>query len=157
MERKERQRTVETSVGMHSAPRQSRTPVKLFLVEDSALIRERLAEELASAGRIEVVGAAETQSAAIAALRDLPCDAIILDLDLKQGNGFEVLKRVRANHRGPRPLVIVFTNYVYPHYRNESMRLGADFFFDKAQDFDRLRETIEKFLPADGGGPSRVP
>jgi len=140
--RQERQRTVE---------RQSRTPVKLFLVEDSALICERLSEELASAGRIEVVGTAETESAAIAELQGLQCDAIILDLDLKQGNGFGVLKWVRAGHRGPRPLVIVFTNYSYPEYRNESMRLGADFFFDKGQDFDRVRETIEKFLPADGG------
>ena len=100
-----------------------------------------------------MVGIAETESAAIAALRGLACDAIILDLDLKQGNGFEVLKWVRAGHRGPRPLIIVFTNYVYPQYRNQSMRLGADFFFDKAQDFDRLRETIDKFLPADGGRP----
>lgn len=134
---------------MHSPLSQSRTPVKLFLVEDSALIRERLAEEIASAGRIEVVGAAETEFGAIAALQDLQCDAIILDLDLKQGNGFEVLKWVRAAHRGPRPLIIVFTNYVYPQYRNQSMRLGADFFFDKAQDFDRVRETIEKFIPTD--------
>ena len=135
---------------MHSRLRQSRTPVRLFLVEDSALIRERLAEELVSAGRIEVIGTAETQIAAIAELQELQCDAIILDLDLKQGNGFEVMRWVRASHRGPRPLIIVFTNYSYPEYRNESMRLGADFFFDKGQDFDRLRETIEKFLPADG-------
>lgn len=135
---------------MHSPLRQSRKPVKLFLVEDSALIRERLAEEFASAGRIEIVGNAETESEAIEALQDLQCDAIILDLDLRQGNGFEVLKRVRSDRRGPRPLIIVFTNYVYPHYRNESVRLGADFFFDKARDFDRVRETIERFTPTHG-------
>ena len=117
--------------------------LRVFLVEDSVLIRERLGEDIASAGRIEVVGYAETEAAAVAALQAHPCDVIILDLDLKQGNGFEVLKSVRADHTGPRPLVIVFTNYVYPHYRSQSVRLGADYFFDKARDFDRVREVIE--------------
>ncbi len=117
--------------------------LRVFLVEDSALIRERLGEDIASAGRIEVVGYAETETAAIAALHELHCDVIILDLDLRQGNGFEVLKSVRAERTGPRPLVIVFTNYVYPHYRNQSVRWGADFFFDKARDFERVREVIQ--------------
>ena len=126
-------------------------PLKVFLVEDSTLIRERLAEALSSSGRVEIVGHADDQSSAIAALREAPCDAVVLDLDLKQGNGLEVLKSLRAG-KGVRtpPVVIVFTNYVDPHYRAQSMRLGANFFFDKARDFDRVREIIEK-LAVPGG------
>ena len=121
-------------------------PIRVFLVEDSAAIRERLNEGVASEGRIDVVGFAETEADAIAALNELDCDAVVLDLVLRHGNGIEVLKSVRARHPGARPLVVVFTNYVYAHYRNQCARLGADYFFDKARDFDRVREVIEDLI-----------
>ena len=123
-------------------------PLRVFLVEDSALIRERLSEDIASPGQIEISGYAETQNDAIAALHEQRCDAIVLDLDLREGNGFEVLKSVRAEPLDPKPVVIVFTNYVYPHYRSQRVNLGADYFFDKARDFDRVREVIQDLARA---------
>ena len=143
-----RLRSIEGSANAPVCMPRSLNALRVFLVEDSALIRERLGEDIASAGRIDVVGYAETEAEAVAALHERQCDVIILDLDLRQGNGFEVLKSVRADPAGPRPLVIVFTNYVYPHYRSQSVRLGADYFFDKARDFDRVREVIEDLARA---------
>lgn len=121
--------------------------IKVFLVEDSALIRERLIEGFASAA-IDIVGYADTESQAMTQLDGAPCDAVVLDLELRQGNGLRVLQWIRSR-RGGQPLVIVFTNYVYPYYRAQSMQFGADHFFDKAQDFDRVRETIEALAPTD--------
>jgi len=148
LEWQRRLRSIEGSANAPVCMTRTLNALRVFLVEDSSLIRERLGEDIASAGRIEVVGYAETEDAAIAALHEQQCDVIILDLDLRQGNGFEVLKSVRADPAGPRPLVIVFTNYVYPHYRSQSVRLGADYFFDKARDFDRVREVIEDLARA---------
>ena len=143
-----RLRSIEGSANAPVCMPRSLNALRVFLVEDSALIRERLGEDIASAGRIDVVGYAETEAEAVAALQERQCDVIILDLDLRQGNGFEVLKSVRSDPAGPRPLVIVFTNYVYPHYRSQSVRLGADYFFDKARDFERVREVIEDLARA---------
>jgi len=64
-------------------------PLRVFLVEDSATIRDRLIETISSLGNIEVVGHAETEAAAIAALQAEPCDAVVLDLQLREGLGFK--------------------------------------------------------------------
>ena len=128
-------------------------PLKVFLVEDSRFIRERLIEEIASTRETEFVGCAETESEAVEKLSKLDCDAIVLDINLARGSGFEVLKSVRANH-ARRPQVIVFTNFAYPFYRQLTMKMGADFFLDKATDFNRLLEIIIGLPAADGAAPN---
>ena len=128
-------------------------PLKVFLVEDSKFIREHLIEEIASTRKTEFVGCAETQSEAVEKLSKLDCDAIVLDINLARGTGFEVLKSVRANS-AHRPQVIVFTNYAYPFYRQYAMEMGADFFLDKATDFNRLLKIIEGLPAADGAAPA---
>jgi DNA-binding NarL/FixJ family response regulator len=115
--------------------------LKVFLVEDSQFLRERLIEEIASTRESEIVGCAETASEAVEKLSQLDCDAVVLDINLARGSGFEVLRSVRAN-RAVRPRVIIFTNYAYSYYRQLTMEMGADYFLDKATEFDRLLEII---------------
>lgn len=128
-------------------------PLKVFLVEDSRLIRERLIEEIACARDTEFVGCAETESEAVEKLGNLECDAIVLDINLTRGSGFEVLRSIRAN-RARWPQVIVFTSYAYPYYRRLTMELGADFFLDKAKDFKMLLEIIKGLPAANGAAPN---
>ena len=128
-------------------------PLKVFLVEDSRLLRERLIEEIASTRETEFVGCAETESEAVEQLSRLECDAIFLDINLARGTGFTVLRYVRGN-RADRPQVIVFTNHAYPFYRKLTMEMGADFFLDKATDFNRLLEIIGRLPAADDPVPS---
>lgn len=121
-------------------------PVKVLLVEDSAIIRQRLAESINQPGRIEIVAQVESEGEALQALRDMPCDAVVLDLQLKQGSGLGVLKSQR-NQQGER-VYIVFTNYDFPHYRTKSAQLGAAYFFDKAREHGRVREVLEDMARA---------
>lgn len=125
-------------------------PLKVFLVEDSPLTRERLIEEIACARETEFVGCADSEADAVEQLSKLDCDAVVLDINLARGNGFVVLKSVRAN-RPHRPRIIVFTSYAYPYYRHLSMEMGADFFLDKATDFKLLLQIIEGLPAADDG------
>jgi len=137
---------------MQPAGDRPQRPLRLFLIEDSHLIRERLIEEIACIRETEFVGCAETASEAVEKLSNLECDAIVLDINLAQGNGFDVLKSVRANRvRWPR--VIVFTSYAYPFYRQLTMELGANFFLDKAKDFKLLLEIIKELPAADDAAP----
>jgi DNA-binding NarL/FixJ family response regulator len=128
-------------------------PLKVFLIDDSELIRERLIEAIASTRDTEFVGCAETESEAVEKLGELECDAIVLDINLARGSGFEVLRSVRAN-RAHRPKVIVFTSYAYDFYRQLTMDMGADFFLDKATDFKRLLQIIEMLPTADSAAPN---
>jgi DNA-binding NarL/FixJ family response regulator len=115
-------------------------------VEDSAVIRERLTETISSIEHVEVVGHAETEADAIAALQAAACDAVVLDLQLKEGHGFNVLKALRSPSAGRRIIVLVLSNYATPQYRGRSMEIGADYFFDKSREYDRLCEVLEELV-----------
>jgi DNA-binding NarL/FixJ family response regulator len=118
------------------------TRLRVVIVEDSAMIRARLSETLAEIPNVEIVGQAETEAGALALLGGLTWDVAILDLQLKQGTGLGVLKKLREEGRPDKAKIIVFTNYAFPQYRDRSMFFGADFFFDKSREFNRVREVV---------------
>jgi DNA-binding NarL/FixJ family response regulator len=119
-------------------------PLRVLIVEDSKRLREQLGESISTPGRIEVIGYAETEAEALEILAEAPCDAVVLDLQLRQGNGLAVLKALRASTSGQRVTVIVLTNFAFPHFRDRSLKLGANYFFDKAREYDRVREVLEE-------------
>lgn len=124
-------------------------PVRVVLVEDSPIIRERLEEALAAPGMIEIVGRADGELAAIEALDTTAWNALVLDLWLKQGTGLGVLKAAR-DRRPPGAIVIVLTNYALPRVRDATLALGADHFFDKMRESHRVREVLEDLAAARG-------
>jgi DNA-binding NarL/FixJ family response regulator len=125
-------------------------PLRVLIVEDSKRLREQLGESICTPGRIEVVGYAETEAEALEILTEAPCDAVVLDLQLRQGNGLAVLKALRASASGQRVTVIVLTNFAFPHFRERSLKLGANYFFDKAREYDRVREVLEELAARTG-------
>ncbi|MEO8346239.1 MAG: response regulator transcription factor [Betaproteobacteria bacterium] len=127
--------------------------LRVVIVEDSVIIRARLLETLLEIPDLEVVGQAETEADALALLRAGAWDAVVLDLQLKQGTGLGVLKTLKQLNRAAHTKIIVFTNYAFPQYRDRSMTLGADFFFDKAREFDRVREVLTSLA----GGNESLP
>lgn len=114
--------------------------VKVFLVEDSPLLRSRLATMLAAIPGTESAGQAEGADEAIREILATQPDVVVLDLHLKQGNGFDIL---RAVHKAAPAIVFyVLTNYPAEGYRLSAQRLGAQGFFDKSHEIDRLREAL---------------
>jgi DNA-binding NarL/FixJ family response regulator len=67
---------------------------------------------------------------------------IILDLHLKQGTGFGVMRALATTQLKPR--IIVLTNYDLPEYKNAAIALGATHFLDKARDYGRLPEVLHE-------------
>jgi len=55
-----------------------------------------------------------------------------------------VLQEIKRDK--PSCKVIVLTNYPYREYRKKCMELGADFFFDKATEFDKIPEVLERLI-----------
>jgi DNA-binding NarL/FixJ family response regulator len=68
--------------------------IKIYIVEDSSVIRENLIDALHENAPIEVVGTAEDERTALTWLRDRShaCDLAIVDIFLKNGSGLGVLK-----------------------------------------------------------------
>lgn len=119
-------------------------PLRVFLVEDSAVLRDHLVESLGSLSGVRIVGTSDTEESAIDALRTLQCDVVILDLQLKQGNGLNVLKAIRQSESPQhKKLLVVLTNYAFSLYRHRCLQAGADFFLDKAREYERLLQVLE--------------
>src|SRR5687767_15923228 len=103
--------------------------IKVFVADDSIVLRERLLEMLCEIPGVEVLGCAGEGLHAINCIRQLKPDAVVLDIQMPCGTGLDVLKNIKRDGGGP--LVIVFTNFPYPQYRKRAMESGAEFFFDK--------------------------
>ena len=118
--------------------------VRVFIVEDSPLIRRRIIDNLNSLGGFDVVGFAEGEGAAIAAIAEMHPDVVITDIRLKEGNGIEVVRHVRQSGLASRPKIYVLSNYANPEYRKQCELVGADAFFDKSGEYDRFLEALQK-------------
>ena len=114
--------------------------LKVFIADDSDLVRERLAVIIAELGNAELVGYAEDVPEAITAIRRLRPDVAILDIRLPSGNGIQILEATKAD--GLSPLIIMLTAFPFPQYRKRCMEAGADFFFDKLTEFERVAQVI---------------
>lgn len=113
---------------------------KVFLVEDSPLVRERLAQMLAALPGTRVVGLASGVQEAISGILAAKPDLVLLDLSLDQGSGFDVLRAVHGKEPGI--AVYMLSNFASEPYRRHAERLGALGFFDKSTDFERVRELL---------------
>lgn len=128
--------------------------MKIVIVDDSVVIRERLKRLLAEVGGVEIAGEAASAVEGVIVAEQTRPDVIIVDLSMPGGSGLEVLSRMKQCARPP--FVAVCTNHPYEPYRKRCQALGADFFFDKSQEFPRLLSTLAA-LAASGGAERPAP
>jgi DNA-binding NarL/FixJ family response regulator len=147
-----RQKTNSTFYGIRKFMDSTRqtAPLKVFLVEDSLAIRARLAETIRGIEGASLVGEAGTVGGAIAGIRSTDPGAVILDLQLEDGSGLEVLRAVHP--ASPAIHVAVLTNYATDQHRRACMSAGAEFFLDKSSDFPRIREIVLEWTARPAGG-----
>lgn len=122
--------------------------IKVFIVDDSPIVRERLSTMLNELTGIEMVGQAENVAEAVSAIPKLQPDVVILDIRLPGGSGIDVLRTVKRG--GSSPVIIVLTNYSFPGYRQKCLQAGANFFLDKSTEFDQIPQLFER-LKQDSG------
>lgn len=113
--------------------------LRVFLVDDSVQICQRVAERLADNG-MQVVGQAQTPQGAIAGILDTNPDVVVLDVQLQDGNGLQVLRAVRPMLA--RVAFVVFSNNAASAYRERYVREGASCFLDKSNEFNELAPAI---------------
>jgi len=118
--------------------------VKLLLVDDSGIMRERIVRVVSRFRDITIVEEAEDVATAVKGISKHSPDIIILDLRVRGGSGLDVLKRTVKGK--DYTLAIVLTNYPFPEYREKCAGLGADYFLDKATEFEDIPEILDRFL-----------
>jgi two-component system, OmpR family, response regulator len=133
------------------SPRQ----LSVLLVEDSRVLAERLRETLLSVPGVQLAATVDSEADAVAALQREPLDVILLDLHLRQGTGFGVLRAIPGS-KAKNVVVIVLTNYDLAEYRRAAAALGASHFLDKLRDFDRLPTLLQEIGGSDPSGSESV-
>src|ERR1700693_1746484 len=118
--------------------------VKVLLGEDSAVLAEILSEALSELPEVDLVGVVDSETEAFRLIAQERVDLIFLDLQLKQGTGFGILRSLADMHPAPRSVVL--TNHDLPEYHTAAMALGATYFLDKARDFHRLPEIVRAII-----------
>lgn len=110
--------------------------MRVLVVDDSAAIRTRLLQMLREVCGPESVLEAESADEAIDVVARESIDVVVLDLHMPGKNGLAIIAELKG--RATAPVVVVLTNHPNEHLRRECLVLGADFFFDKAREFDEL-------------------
>lgn len=131
---------VACAVAGDTAVVKSPTAAKVFIVDDSPLIRTGLRDLLADLDGVKIVGEAETAADAIAAILKLQPACVVLDFQLRDGTGLDVLRAVHP--LAPDIAFIVLTNHPTPQYRRLCIAAGAQWFFDKSTEFKKIKHAI---------------
>ncbi|MCO4862965.1 response regulator [Cupriavidus sp. WGlv3] len=117
--------------------------LNVLLIEDSAVLRGMLLEYLKDFPFIENVDWADTEALALRLLAASEYDVAIVDLQLRQGNGINVLRAMQRAGTGT--VRIVYTNHAQLEmYRRQCAEAGADYFFDKSLELEQVFRVIEE-------------
>ncbi|MBN2140580.1 MAG: response regulator [Desulfovibrionaceae bacterium] len=113
---------------------------KVLLIDDEVDFLKNLSERMTMRGM--EVSVAKSGSSAVAAIDEESYDAIVLDLQMPDMDGIEVLKYIKTNR--PEMQVILLTGHASLEKGIEAMKLGAMDFMEKPADINTLTERIKK-------------
>ena len=114
--------------------------MRVVIVEDSPIVRQRLEDLLGTVPGMNVVGQAKGVSEAMDVIGRTSPDVVILDLRLKDGTGMMVLEMVKKIR--PATRVVILTNHGTEEHRIKAQALGVDRFLDKTADFDQIPAAV---------------
>lgn len=117
--------------------------MNVFIVEDSPLMYARIAQAVKAIDGLLVSGAASDAEGALAAIRDSSPDALIVDIQLREGSGLDVLKQIKSER--PEIKTLVLSNSATLPYQQAAAAAGADYFLDKSTEFGQLAGILKKW------------
>lgn len=112
--------------------------MKLLIVEDSNPVSVRLKRAFGGIAALDIVFA-DRIALALERFHTLQPELVILDIDLPDGNGMDLLQTIKRER--PATRVMMFSNH--DDFRQRCKTRGADYFFDKSEEFEGLAATVQ--------------
>jgi DNA-binding NarL/FixJ family response regulator len=116
--------------------------MKILIADDNIRFRTKLASILGEMEGIDIIGQTGDVAETLESIQRMKPDAIILDIHMPGGNGFDVLTVAKANR--PAPMVIMLTVGPRSEYQTESFLLGADYFFEKSSELRTMAGMLKR-------------
>ena len=117
--------------------------MQVIIADDSVLIRERLQEMLSISGKVEIVGSFDNGTDSLEALRNLKPDLAIVDIKMPGLTGLQVLTEIRKENKTLQFIILTF--HASDYYRQMALEAGADYFFSKVDDFEKVAEVVNEY------------
>lgn len=118
--------------------------MKVLIADDSGLILDRLEEMLSMHKQAEIVASLKNGTEALEALRTLKPDLAIIDIKMPGLSGLEILNEIRKYDDTIKFIILTF--YTSDYYRQQAIQAGADYFFNKADDFDKVSLVVSDMI-----------
>lgn len=116
--------------------------MKVFIAYGLEVVRERLKVMLGELKDVQIIGETEDYAEAAESILRLKPDGVILDVHLSGGGGIEVLEEIEKNE--PSPVVIMLANHPSFEYRKICQELGANYFFDRSTELDKIVDLLRR-------------
>jgi len=112
--------------------------VRVLIVDDEALARAYLAEQLAEVADIEIVGQAANGFDAVKMAEELPCDVLLLDVQMPKLSGFEVMELL-----GERAPAVIFVT-AHDEFAVQAFQIHAVDYLLKPVEPVRLQQALQR-------------
>lgn len=117
---------------------------RVFLVDDHPIVRQGLAQLIDSEPDLAVIGQGEDAYASLKAMRDARPDLALVDISLKDADGLELLKELKA--QGAEFPVLILSMHDESLYAERALRAGARGYVMKQEPPDVLLGAIRRVL-----------
>lgn len=114
--------------------------LSIAIVDDSDIIRERLVHRLNKCENCQIIWQAENVETTFCCYSKSAPSVLILDIQLPDGSGIDILERIKLDN--PAIKIIMLTNYPSLPFKNKCIKAGADYFFDKSTEFEKVFEVL---------------
>lgn len=121
--------------------------MKILIADDHAIVREGLKQLLRHQAHLEVADEAENGHEALQKVQAQHFDLVILDINLGDQSGLEVLKQIKTHK--PQLPVLILTMHSEKQYATRMLKAGASGFLNKGSASEELLQAIQKI--AHGG------
>jgi DNA-binding NarL/FixJ family response regulator len=118
--------------------------MKVILADDSALILVRLQETVFKCKEMIIAGSYKNGIDALYALKKLKPDLAIIDLQMPGLSGLKILHEIRKENKTMKFVILTFNPSDY--YQKWAIQEGADYFFSKVDDFNKILPVIEEMV-----------
>jgi DNA-binding NarL/FixJ family response regulator len=123
---------------------------KILIVDDNSVLRETTRSILESKFPLLRIFEAGDGKEAFTQIHDHLPDLILMDIRLPGENGLKLTRKIKELY--PKMVVIIFTSYDLPEYREAAFENGAEFFLSKSsRDGRRLTALVESVLAKSPG------
>ena len=123
-------------------------PVRIVLADDERMVRTALRAILSAEPDLEVVGEAATGAEAVAVVREVRPDVVLMDVRMPEIDGIRATERILGTLDGP-PRIVVVTTFENDSYVYDALRSGAAGFLLKRAEADTLVQTVRLVARSD--------